>query len=423
MRPTRSDLRSAYDAALLAVEPRAAVARSISLEGSVLVVGGHRFSDVALSDVVVVAIGKAAAAMAWGAHDIVGDGRGFVAATNVLDAPYPVCVGSHPVPEESSLRCGRALAAFVKDTKPTDVVVFLVSGGGSASVSLPALGVTIEDLAEMNSRLLASGLPIEDINEIRAAVSRIKGGKLAAATTAGRQVTLLLSDIVGAGPEHVASGPSIGFGLGDRAVSVLSSSGLRDEMPPAVVTAIDGFVACDAADPPLHTMVGSPSIAVLAAAADLRSRGFNTSVATIELMGEARSEAVALAMATGPGTVAVAGGETTVTIRGEGIGGRNQEAALSVAISCDGHDVLFAALGTDGIDGPTPACGAIVDGTTAHRAREAEIDLEVALGENDSHSVLTALGEAVVTGPSGTNVADLWIVAKGPFQSPQDVVD
>jgi glycerate 2-kinase len=415
MQLTRSDVLSAYAAALAAVDPRAAVDRSVSLKGSTLTIGDHTFGDVAASDVVVVAIGKAAPAMAAGAHGVVGHGRGFVVSAHSADVPYPMCVGSHPLPDASSFRCGRSLVDFVQQTKPSDVVVFLVSGGGSAAASLPVDGVAVEDLAEMNSELLASGLPIEDINEIRAATSQIKGGLLGAATTAQRQVTLILSDVVGAGPEHVASGPSIGFGLGSRARSVLAESGLRAKMSSAVVRAVDEFVRPEVPEVLMHTTIGSPSIAAHAAVADLRSSGFDASVATTELVGEAREEAVALAVVTACGTVAVAAGETTVSIRGAGSGGRNQEAALAVAMASEGQDVLFAALGTDGIDGPTPAAGAVIDGMTAIRAKELGIDLSAALEDNDSHSALTALGETVVTGPSGTNVADLWIAAKGPF--------
>jgi len=387
----------------------------MSLEESALTVGSHSFEGVSASDVVVVALGKAAAAMASGAHDVVGGQRGFVVTTHTSDTPYAMCIGSHPIPDESSRRCGESLVAFVDATRSSDVVVFLVSGGGSAAASLPAAGVTIDDIAQMNSHLMASGLPIADINEVRASVSRLKGGLLAASTGAERQVTLVMSDVVGVGPEHVASGPSIGFGLGRRAGAVLMAAGLRSRMPPAVAAAVDRFVPLDRPASVKHTIVGSPSIAAHAAASNFRSRGFNALVVETDLMGEARSEAVALVDRTPSGTIHVAAGETTVTIHGGGVGGRNQEAALAVALHSDGRDVLFAALGTDGIDGPTPAAGAIVDGGTAANARGAGVDLDTALADNDSHQALTTLGETIVTGPSGTNVADIWIAAKGPF--------
>ena len=415
MRPTRSDIRSAYDAALGAVEPRAAVVRSMSFEGSVLSVGPYQFDGVAASDVVVIAIGKAAPAMASGAHDVVDGSRGFVVTTHNAVSPYPTCIGSHPVPDESSRRCGESLLAFAEETNPSDVVVFLVSGGGSAAATLPVPGVTVDDIAAMNGLLIDSGLPIGDINEVRASVSRLKGGLLGAAVASDRQVTLVLSDIIGVGQEYVASGPSIGFGLGNLAESVLDASGLRPDMPDAVVAAIDRFVPIGRPASIMSATIGSPLIAAEAAAADLTSKGFDAFVVSSDLMGEARSEAVALVDRTIPGTIAVAAGETTVAIRGVGVGGRNQEAAVAAALYIDGQDALFGALGTDGIDGPTPAAGAIVDGGTASRAERVGVDLTAALEDNDSHTALTALGETVVTGPSGTNVADLWIAAKGPF--------
>jgi len=280
---------------------------------------------------------------------------------------------------------------------------------------LPIEGVTIDEIAEMNAQLIASGIPIEGINEVRASVSRIKGGRLATATNAERQATLILSDVVGAGPEHVASGPSIGFGLGPAAGTVLEGAGLQSTMPATVVTAADGFVSRESPTYPLYSVIGSPSIAAAAAAENLKSQGFVTSVDTTVLTGEARHEAVALVDRTDPGTITVAAGETTVTIRGAGVGGRNQEAALAAALHIDGEDVLFAAIGTDGVDGPTTAAGAIVDGGSASRANRRGIDLKAALAINDSHSALSALDETVTVGSTGTNVADLWIVARGPF--------
>jgi glycerate-2-kinase len=307
------------------------------------------------------------------------------------------------------------MISFVEATRPSDVMVFLISGGGSAVATMPVRGITIEDIAAMNSLLIASGMPIEDINEVRASVSRLKGGRLAEATVAERQVTLVLSDVVGAGPEHVASGPSLGFGLGRRAGNVLDAAGLRAAMPPDVVAAIDDFVPPEWPEAVKATTIGSPSIAAEAAVLDLVARGLDASILTAELTGEARFQAVALADSTSPGSILVAAGETTVTVQGEGIGGRNQEAALAAALHIEGQDVIFGAFGTDGIDGPTPAAGAIVDGETASKARSVGVDLAAALSNNDSHAALTVLGETVVTGPSGTNVADLWISAKGPF--------
>lgn len=416
MQPTNDDLLAAYHAALVAVDPRAAVVRAISYEGGTLKVGPSRFVNVDPDDIVVVALGKAAPAMATGAYEATRAERGLVV-TNDADSqcPYAMCIGSHPIPDESSLACADALLRLVSGTAPSDVVLFLISGGGSATASLPVDAVSIGDLAVMNGVLIESGMPIDDINEVRAAVSRIKGGRLQAATSADRSITLVLSDVVGAGPEHVASGPTIGFGLGAAADAVIDSYGVRASLPPAITSAIRHSEPVVARRKPDSHVIGSPEIAADSAGAYLTKRGFKVSMLGADLRGEARDAAIALIDATPRGTVGVAAGETTVTLRGDGLGGRNQEAALAAARHLQGRDILFAALGTDGIDGPTDAAGAIVDGGTATRAHDLGIDLEDALARNDSHRALDALGVTVVTGPSGTNVADLWLVAKGPF--------
>lgn len=415
MRPSRLDLLSAYGAALEAVEPRAAVWRSMSLQGSVLRVGSRSFADVDPRDIVIVAIGKAAAGMAIGAGDAVGASRGIVVTTHGTDVPYRLCVGSHPIPDEMSVRCGEALLSLVAGTRPSDVVVFLMSGGGSAVAVAPVEGVSIEDLAEMNRLLIVSGMPIEDINAVRASVSRIKGGGLADAAGTEQRATLILSDVVGASPAHVASGPSTAFVVGSNPALVIDAYGLRRELPGPVVAAIERSI--DAAERPASPfdVIGSPEIAAKAAVEFLQSSGFDATLATTDMRGESRHEAVAFVDRASRGTITVAAGETTVEVRGQGVGGRNQEAALGAAIHIEGRDIVFASVGTDGIDGPTQAAGAVVSGATASKARDLGLNLEGALADNDSHTVLTALGETVVTGPSGTNVADLWMVAKGPF--------
>lgn len=415
MRPSRLDLLSAYGAALEAVEPRAAVWRSMSLQGSVLRVGSRSFADVDPRDIVIVAIGKAAAGMAIGAGDAVGASRGIVVTTHGTDVPYRLCVGSHPIPDEMSVRCGEALLSLVAGTRASDVVVFLMSGGGSAVAVAPVEGVSIEDLAEMNRLLIVSGMPIEDINAVRASVSRIKGGGLADAAGTEQRATLILSDVVGASPAHVASGPSTAFVVGSNPALVIDAYGLRRELPGPVVAAIERSI--DAAERPASPfdVIGSPEIAAKAAVEFLQSSGFDATLATTDMRGESRHEAVAFVDRASRGTITVAAGETTVEVRGQGVGGRNQEAALGAAIHIEGRDIVFASVGTDGIDGPTQAAGAVVSGATASKARDLGLNLEGALADNDSHTVLTALGETVVTGPSGTNVADLWMVAKGPF--------
>ncbi len=411
-RDMRSTLLAAYDAAVDAGDPESAVARAIVLDDAGITIGGHRFAGARPDDVVVVALGKAAPAMSRGVARALGTVRGVAVSNHREACPVPLTIGSHPVPDEASLRCGELLLEFIGELSSTDLVVYLVSGGGSAIAVAPAEGVGLGDLARLNDVLLSSAVPIGDMNEVRAAVSRLKGGGLASASRASRSVTLVLSDVVGVGPVHVASGPTLGAGMGARAAGVLERYRLESQVPTAIRAAVERWRPPVGVDEGASVVVGSSEVAAAAAAAFLHRAGIDVSVATTALMGEARIRAVDLIGECASGAAVVATGETTVTVVGPGVGGRNQEAALAAAIEIDGSSVVFSSLGTDGIDGATPAAGAIVDGRTAADARARGVDLRRALERNDSHPVLSALGATVVRGDTGTNVGDLWMVAR-----------
>ena len=412
MTATASLLIAAYDAAVVACDPEAAVSSSIVLDTEGVIVGGERFEGASPDDIVVVAIGKAASAMVRGVVSTLGPVRGLAVSNHVEECPVPLMVGAHPVPDETSLECGESLLSFVGSLAPNDVVIYLISGGGSSIAVAPVDGVSVDDLANLNGVLMASGIPIGEMNEVRSSVSRLKGGRLSAACTAGRSVTLVLSDVVGAGPSHVASGPSLGAGMGGDAPAVVARCEIGHALPASVMAAMERTApATDAHEP--YFVVGSTEVAADAAARYLATRGVASTIATTQLQGEARIEAVALAESAVRGVVTIATGETTVTVAGDGIGGRNQEAVLAAAIALSGSDTVFLACGTDGIDGPTPAAGAVVDGRTAARADEFGLDLEGSLLRNDSYPALWVLRSLVMRGDTGTNVADLWMVAKG----------
>jgi glycerate-2-kinase len=222
----------------------------------------------------------------------------------------------------------------------------------------------------------------------------------------------VLSDVVGAGPSHVASGPSLGANIGTKAAEVLARYRLDDSLLASVVSVINQSSPAPERREP-YSVVGSTEVAADAAARYLASRGVVSTIATTELEGEARVEARAFIGDAARGVVTIATGETTVTVVGDGVGGRNQEAALAAAIDCAGDDTVFLACGTDGIDGPTPAAGAVVDGQTLARAQTLGLDLHGFLAINDSYTALDALDAVVLRGDTGTNVADLWMVAKG----------
>jgi len=412
MTPIASLLIAAYDAAVEACDPEHAVAVAMTIDDSGITIGGERFHGATSGDIVVVAIGKAASAMVRGVVAVLGPVRGLAVSNHRGDCSVPLLIGAHPVPEETSLSAGESLLSFVGSLEPDDVVVYLVSGGGSSIAVAPAGGVSVNDLADLNRTLMAAGVPIGDMNEVRASVSRLKGGRLARACPAGRSVTLVLSDVVGVGPSHVASGPTLGAGMGTDAQSVAARYGIEDALPTSVRSAIGASFP----EPVSHQqfmVVGSTEVAADAAARYLASHDVGSSIVTTQLEGEATVEARKLVHDADSGIVTIATGETTVTVVGDGVGGRNQEAALAVASDLSGTDVVFLACGTDGIDGPTPAAGAVVDGRTSERARAIGLDLEHALARNDSHAALSALDAVVIRGDTGTNVADLWMVAKG----------
>ena len=409
---TVSLLISAYDAAVAACDPQAAVAAAITVDDAGITVGGERFTGAAPRDIVVVAIGKAASAMVRGVVSVVGPVRGLAVSNHIGDCPVRLQVGAHPVPDETSLACGESLLSFVGSLVPSDVVIYLISGGGSSIAVAPVDGVSVDDIADLNRVLMAAGIPIGEMNAVRASVSRIKGGRLAAACTAGRSVTLVLSDVVGVGPSHVASGPTLGAGMGADAPTVVARYHIDDALPASVMTAMSGAShASDHHEP--YFVVGSTEVAAEAAARYLASGGVPSTISTTQLQGEARIEAPKFVRHAARGVVTIATGETTVTVAGDGIGGRNQEAALATAGALSGTDAVFLACGTDGIDGPTPAAGAVVDGRTAEWAEEIGVDLEGSLIRNDSYPALWALRALVIRGDTGTNVADLWMVAKG----------
>ncbi len=295
----------------------------------------------------------------------------------------------------------------------------LISGGASALLSAPAEGLTLGDLQQANRALLDCGADIVETNTVRKHLSAIKGGRLAVAVEHARLVTLVLSDIVGDPLDAIASGPTIPDPTTyEDALAVVDRYGLHDHLPEGVVGHLERGRAGQIPETPNQPhprheieIVGSGVVAAEAAAAFIRSKGVRSRVVSTSHIGEARQAAVtAVRTPADAGEVLVFAGETTVTVTGSGSGGRNQEAALAAAIEIDGRPITFLAGGTDGVDGPTDAAGGIVDGGTIGRGRALGLDAVTSLKDNDANTYLAATGDLVVTGPTGTNVADLWFV-------------
>ncbi|WP_244466847.1 glycerate kinase type-2 family protein [Devosia geojensis] len=329
---------------------------------------------------------------------------------------------AHPVPDEAGYLAARRLMEMVSGLGPDDLVVALISGGGSSLLPAPAPGLTLADEQAVNKALLASGAPIGVMNLIRNQFSTIKGGRLATRAAPARVATLVVSDVPGDDPAVVASGPTIA--LGQPRELARKYAGLYGiDLPPAAAELLVGEdnLAPLPTDPRLagNSVATIASAAIsLAAAADLaRERGIEAAVLSDAVEGESREVArVHAAIAREVATrnrpfekpvVLLSGGETTVTLRGKGRGGRNAEFLLSLAIAIDGFEGVTAlAADTDGIDGSEDNAGAFVDGTSAQRMRRAGIDPLAALAGNDAYTAFAAIGDLLVTGPTGTNVND-----------------
>lgn len=358
----------------------------------------------------ILALGKAAPAMVRGATTAIGAVEHTLIVTDHAEEVPPgaeLIVTSHPIPDTTSEFAGRRL---LDEAAKRENTVFLISGGGSALAEVPAAGLTLSDVAETYVVLLRAGLAIDEVNTVRSHLSALKGGRLAAAA-GGPILTVLISDVIG-GPHLIASGPTVPCPTepGD-ALDVLRRRELTEAVPPQVLTVLA------AGEPPPRIpaseviVATDGEMAARGALDEAHRRRMGGRLVTPRLEGAA-VDAVRWALAQAkPGEVSLFSGETTVEVRGAGRGGRNQQAALAAALVIENRPTVFAAFGTDGIDGPTDAAGAIVDGSTAGAVRRAGIDPEEALADNDSYHALDAAGALIRCGPTGTNVADLWIVA------------
>jgi glycerate 2-kinase len=335
----------------------------------------------------------------------------------------------HPVPGERSMAAGRAALDIVRAVSASDSLIVLVSGGASALMALPVPGITLDDKQHVTRRLLIAGADIRALNTVRKHLSAVKGGRLAEACR-GRVTAWLLSDVVGDDPSVIGSGPTVADGstFAD-ALAILDQHGGRARFPESVVTYLERGAAGREEETPkpgsvafgrvTTTVIGSARLSLDGAADAARGLGYSVAARDEPVVGEARMAARdhiawvrTMLDATREPLCLLSCGETTVTVTGKGRGGRNQEFALALAIAlADQPAVLTAAsLGTDGIDGPTDAAGAIVDETTMARALRGGLSARGALDDNDSWTFFSRLDDLIQTGPTGTNVGDIQIV-------------
>jgi len=436
----KATARSIFEAAVQAVEPEAAVRRFVQRQGTALVVDRQSYRLQDFDGVTVVGTGKAAAPMAAALEGVLGQflRAGLVTVKYGHGQPLRVVriqEAGHPVPDGNGQKGASAILDLVKPLGARDLLFCLLSGGGSALLPCPADGLTLEDKQQATRQLLACGADIEEMNAVRKHLSAIKGGQLARAAAPATVISLVLSDVIGDRLDVIASGPAVPdkstFG---EAAGIIDRYGLWATLPPAVVRRLRDGVAGKVPDTPKPgdpafartqtVIVGSNTLAIQAAAARARELGYHTLILSSFMEGETREIARAHAAVAReihhsgnpvpvPACV-LSGGETTVTLRGDGKGGRNQEFALAAAQDIAGlPDTLILSAGTDGTDGPTDAAGAFADGTTVARGLEHGLDAGDCLRRNDSYHFFERLGDLLVTGPTRTNVMDVRILLVG----------
>jgi hydroxypyruvate reductase len=424
-------------AAVASAEPGAAIRAAVQVRAGALEVAGQRYDLNQFQHVYVVGGGKAGAPMAQAIEGLLGDRvtGGVVCVKYGYTLPTERITleqAGHPIPDERAVRATDRMLDLANQAGPDDLVICLISGGGSALLIAPPPPITLADLRRLTNELLRSGAPIQAINTVRKHLSLVKGGGLARAACPATVVTLILSDVLGDPLDVIASGPTVPdpTTFAD-AWDILAHYGLIDSLPPAIGQYLREGLAGRVPETPKpgnpifertqNVVVASNAKAVDAAVEQARRDGLTPLLLSTFVEGEARDvgqvfaaiareEAKTNHPVPRPAAI-IAGGETTVTVRGQGRGGRNQEFALAAALKLDGvPGVTVVAFATDGSDGPTNAAGAIVDGTTLLRAREAGLNPSQALADNDSYGFFQKLGDLIITGPTNTNVDDLYVI-------------
>ena len=460
----RNQILDVLSAAVRAVDPRQALHAAVRLADETLHVGERAYRLDQIDRILVVGGGKAGTPMTAAIYEVLGQriacgvvnvkyghtsaaggwqvrfGRSGEPAVPIAQAstgPIIVVEAGHPVPDAAGLAGAERIAAVLTGLTERDLVIVLISGGGSALLPLPAAGISLADYQALTALLLRCGADITEINMVRKHCSRLQGGQLARLAAPAQVATLILSDVVGSPLDAIASGPTVP----DRSTfaaawAVLERYGIAAQAPASVREHLARGLAGEIPDTPKagdplfvrvnNVVIGDNAIAGRAAVAAARRLGFNSALLTTFVQGEAREIGRALAgLAQGiacgqsdfnPPACLVLGGETTVTLKGHGKGGRNQELALAAALALesyalpDGVRVAVVSLGTDGTDGPTDAAGGIAAADTLARAHTLGVDAHAALADNDSYHFLAALGDLIITGPTQTNVNDLLCV-------------
>ena len=436
--PTRATIDPILHAALDAVNPARAVHAALQRDGNRLALDDAVFDLDDFAHIYVVGAGKAAVPMTQAIEEILGDrtsGGMVVTKTNHGGPTRRVAVreAQHPVPDKAGVDAGRRILHVAHQAGADDLVIALISGGGSALLVVPAEDISLADLQAMTGALLACGATINEINCLRKHCSAVKGGQLARAAAPATLLTLVLSDVVGSPLDVIGSGPTVpDASTWADAWAIVERYGLEDALPAAIAARLRAGLDGDLPDTPKPNdpafarsrtvVIADNRVAALAALAKARESGFNAQLLTTFVQGEAAQIAkVAVALGrevqeSGHPVAAPAclilGGETTVTLGDNpGRGGRNQELALAAALELeDNTGITVVSLATDGTDGPTDSAGGMADGGTVARGRAAGLDAADHLRRHDAYPFLAATGDLLMTGPTQTNVNDLVFV-------------
>jgi hydroxypyruvate reductase len=440
----RKQARMIFDAAVRAVDPEEAILRHLKLEDGVLMVGERHVPLKDYNRIFVVGAGKADAPMAQAVERVLGQhvSEGVIIVKEGHGLPLKsirIREASHPVPDEKGIKGAEEVLSLVSIADEKDLVICLISGGGSALLVAPAEGMSLEDKQKVTQLLLDCGAAIHEINAVRKHLSRVKGGGLARMAHPATVVSLILSDVIGDDLDVIASGPTMTDSSSfDEARQVLNRYKIWDRVPDSVRKHIERGVNGEIEDTPKPgdpafqndswELVGTNLQALTAARQEAERQGYNTLILSGMIEGETSDvamvhtaiakEAVHSGNPLSPPLCVLSGGETTVTIKGKGKGGRNQEFVLASALAIEGEkQMVILSGGTDGTDGPTDAAGAIADGETIARAREKGLDPWDYLQRNDSYPFFETLNDLLMTGPTRTNVMDVRIVLIGKSQN------
>ena len=436
----RQHAKDIFYAGLQAVNPIDAMKRHVKLEANILRVGTSQYDVTTFQNIYVVGGGKASASMAHAIEDILGDrvSKGFVNVKYDHLAPthtIRIHEAGHPVPDEAGVQGTQQIVDLLASATENDLVICLISGGGSALLPDPALGITLREKQKMTQLLLDCGATINEINTIRKHISAVKGGQLARVAYPATLVTLILSDVIGDPLDTIASGPTVPDSQTFQdCLNILDEYDITENVPAPILRRFRQGITGEIPDTPKmgdpvftktqNLVIASNIHATKAAVQKAKELNYHSIILSTYVEGETKDVAkVHTALIkeilnsgnplSSPACI-VSGGETTVTIQGTGLGGRNQEFVLAAANDIDGlENVVILSAGTDGTDGPTDAAGAIADGHTIHRAKEHHLDPIRFLKNNDSYHFFDALNDLVKTGPTNTNVMDLRILLVG----------